>query len=384
MTKAHAASWRLRCYQIIGRNSASDEALSSWVQTFLILCIVLNVSVLILGSIPSLSITHDKLMFFIELVTVTIFVIEYLLRVWCAPEHPPWRTLPTWRARLYFIVMPMSIIDSLAIIPFFIAFVLPINSGLFVVLRLFRFFKLGRYSTGLASLMDAFYAERKALTACIVILFGTILFSATMMYLAERYIQPEKFGTIPLAMYWATITLTTVGYGDVTPMTPIGKLLAGSTAILGLVMLALPVGILSSAFVREIHRRDFVVTWGMVARVPLFSTLDANQIANIMQRLHSKVFETGQIILRKGEEVGAVCFISSGSVSAMVDGKRVELQAGRYFGDSEILPLERRSTSAKASSRCELLVIAKEDIALLADEIPDLAEYVDAVGEDEV
>ncbi len=383
MTKAHAFSWRLRCYQIIGRNNASDDALSSWVQIFLVLCIILNVGVLVFGSIPALSITHDKTMFIIEAVTVFIFVVEYGLRIWCAPEHPPWHNVSPWRARLLFAIMPLSVIDLLAIIPFFISFIVPINSGLFVVLRLFRFFKLGRYSTGLASLMGAFYAERKALTACIVILAGTIIFSATMMYLAERDIQPDKFGTIPDAMYWATVTLTTVGYGDVTPITPIGKVLAGFTAILGLVMLALPVGILSSAFVREIHRRDFVVTWGMVARVPLFSTLDANQIADIMRRLHSKIFESGQIIFRKGEETGAIFFISSGSVSIVVGGKRIDLPAGRYFGDSEILPPERRSSSAKATSRCELLVIAKEDITLLADEIPDIADYVDAVDDDE-
>ena len=95
---------------------------------------------------------------------------------------------------------------------------------------------------------------------------GLILVAATLMYLIERHGQPERFGSIPAAMYWAVTTLTTVGYGDAVPLTAAGKLLAGFTMLAGLCMFALPVGIIATAFAREIHNRDFVVTWGMVAR----------------------------------------------------------------------------------------------------------------------
>ena len=103
------------------------------------------------------------------------------------------------------------------------------------------------------------------------------------MHLAEHDAQPEKFGTIPDAMWWAVVTLTTVGYGDVVPITPLGKVIAGVIAIMGLGMLALPVGIIATSFAEVIHRRDFVVTWGMVSRVPLFRDLDADDVAQIMR-----------------------------------------------------------------------------------------------------
>ncbi len=109
------------------------------------------------------------------------------------------------------------------------------------------------------------------------------MFAATLMYLAERHVQPDKLGTIPDAMWWAIVTLGTIGYGDVVPVTAVGKMIAGFTIFLGLIMVALPVGIIASAFADEVHRRDFVVTWAMVARVPLFSGLDATEIADIMR-----------------------------------------------------------------------------------------------------
>ena len=113
------------------------------------------------------------------------------------------------------------------------------------------------------------------------------------MYLAERHVQPDKLGTIPDAMWWAIVTLGTIGYGDVVPVTALGKVIAGVTIFLGLIMIALPVGIIATAFADEIHRRDFVVTWAMVARVPLFAGLDAAEIADIMRLLRAQQVEPG-------------------------------------------------------------------------------------------
>ena len=125
------------------------------------------------------------------------------------------------------------------------------------------------------SLLDALYSERRALFGCFVILCGATLIAAGLMHLAESAAQPEKFGTIPDAMWWAIVTLGTVGYGDAVPITAVGRLIGGLTIFAGLLMVALPVGIVATAFANEVHRRDFVVTWGLVARIPLFSQLSA-------------------------------------------------------------------------------------------------------------
>ena len=173
-------------------------------------------------------------------------------------------------------------------LPFWFAWILPPELQILLVFRVIRFLKLGRYSPAMRSLLDALYAERRALIGCFVILIGAALLMATLMHVIEGKAQPDKFGTIPDAMWWAIATLGTIGYGDVVPVTPLGRMLATCTIFLGLIMVALPVGIVATAFASDIHRREFIVTWGMVARVPLFAGLDAKQIAEIMRLLQSQ------------------------------------------------------------------------------------------------
>jgi voltage-gated potassium channel len=145
------------------------------------------------------------------------------------------------------------------------------------------------------SLLAALYAERRALYGCLVILFRATLVAATTMHLVERQAQPDKFGTISSAMWWAIGTLSTIGYGDVVPITNLGKLVAAATVVTGLIMVALPIGIVATAFANEVHRRDFVVTWSMVARVPVFAGLNAIEIADIMELLRAQQVEAGEV-----------------------------------------------------------------------------------------
>src|SRR5262249_57440893 len=143
---------------------------------------------------------------------------------------------------------------------------------------------------------------------------------------------------IPDAMWWAIVTLGTIGYGDVVPITPLGKVVAAVTVFLGLVMVALPVGIIANAFAEEIHRRDFVVTWGMVARVPLFSELNANEIADIMRLLRAQQVEPGTTIARRGEPGHSMYFIAAGEVEMELPHERVRLGVGHFFGEVAALP----------------------------------------------
>ena len=148
--------------------------------------------------------------------SLVVFTAEYLLRIWVAAEHAPYRQLTPTRARLQLhALQPTASIDLVSVLPFWFAFMVPSEFRVILLLRIVRFLKLARYSPAMRSLLDALYAERRALFGCLVILFGATLITASLMHLAERDAQPDKFGTIPDAMWWAIVTLGTIGYGDV-------------------------------------------------------------------------------------------------------------------------------------------------------------------------
>ena len=237
----------------------------------------------------------------IEYVSLAVFTVEYGLRLWVAVEHGPHQHLSGTRARLKYALSPAGLIDLVAVLPFWFAMVLPADFRFVLVFRMVRFFKIARYSPAMRSLLDVLYQERRALFGCLVITLGTALVTAALMHLAEGKVQPDKLGTIPDALWWSIVTVGTIGYGDVVPVTALGKLIATGTIFLGLIMMALPIGIIATAFSEQIHRRDFIVTWGMIARVPLFAELDAGEIADIMQLLRAQLAEAGEVIVREGE-----------------------------------------------------------------------------------
>ncbi|MBA4334329.1 MAG: cyclic nucleotide-binding protein [Methylobacterium sp.] len=252
-----------------------------------------------------------------------------------------------------------------------------------LLLRLLRFFKLGRYSPGMASLAAALHAERKALFACFVVLMGVMLMAASLMHLVEHEAQPDKLGTIPDAMWWAIITLTTVGYGDVFPITAAGKAVAAVTAVLGLVMLALPVGIVATAFAQEIHRREFVVTWSMIASVPLFGQLDAVEIAEVMQFLRARTVKAGAVVAHAGDPLQALYFVASGEVEIAVASGKARLDEGHFFGaltldDVAIVSHSPCVTAATATEPTKLLVLDQIDFRALTARSPKLAAHIRA------
>ena len=203
------------------------------------------------------------------------------------------------------------------------------------------------------------------------------MFAATLMYLAERHVQPDKLGTIPDAMWWAIVTLGTIGYGDVVPVTAVGKVIAGVTIFLGLIMIALPVGIIASAFADEVHRRDFVVTWAMVARVPLFSGLDAAEIADVMRLLRAQQVEPGGLIVRRGDPGAFDVFHRrrrGRDRTAATSG--FGSTSGISSARSRCLRYARRSANVTAISRVSLLVLDAHDFHVLMERDPRLAQRV--------
>lgn len=370
---------RRRVYEVLERGAASDRE-SLLVNRCLVALIILNLTAVVLESIPLLATTYRVWFDLIEYGSLLVFTAEYALRVWVAVEHTPHRHLPSRSARLKYIISGPGIIDLLAVLPFWFAFLLPPELQVFVVSRMIRFLKITRYSPAMRSLLEVLYSERRALFGCVVILFGTTLIAAAMMYLVEGRVQPEKLGTIPDAMWWAIVTLGTIGYGDVIPMTPFGKVIAAATIFLGLVMIALPVGIIANAFADEVHRREFVVTWGMVARVPIFSELNASEIADIMRLLRAQQVDPGAMIARRGESAHSMYFIAAGEVEIELPHERVVLGAGHFFGEVAVLRRARRSANVTALLRTSLLVLDTQDLHALMERNTRIAVHIREVA----
>jgi voltage-gated potassium channel len=370
-----AVNLRHRLYEILEHGTIGDQA-GLTVGRFIILLIVINLVSTTRETVPILQVRYGPLFTGIEFLSLVIFTVEYGLRLWVAVEHAPYQHLSPPTARLKLMLSPLGMIDLLAVLPFWLAFVLPIDVRVLLVFRMVRFLKLARYSPAMRSLLDVLYTERRALFGCLVILIGATLFAASVMHLLEGRVQPDKFGTIPEAMWWAIVTLGTIGYGDAVPMTLVGRFVASITIVVGLVMIALPIGIVATAFANQIHRRDFVVTWSMVARVPLFAELTAGDIADIMRLLRAQQAEAGTIIARRGDTAHSMYFVVAGEVEIEFKHQRVHLGAGHFFGEVAALRRARRSATATAVTRTSLLVLDAHDLHALMEREPRIARRI--------
>jgi len=203
------------------------------------------------------------------------------------------------------------------------------------------------------------------------------MFAAAAMYAAEGSVQPDKFGSIPASMWWAITTLTTVGYGDEVPVTALGRIIAGFAMITGMGILALPVGIVATGFIDAIRRRDFVVTFGMLMRVPLFKDLNAKCLSDIMNKLRAQSVAGGDILAVKGAPASAMYFIVSGEVEAQASGRAVRFGPGGFFGELALLHRTHRSATIVALGHCRLLALAAEDFSVLIKKYPKLKKRIE-------
>lgn len=296
----------------------------------------------------------EELRFF-NAFSIAIFTVEYLIRLWVCVDHPAFRGLPRWRVRLGYSMAPQMLIDLIVILPFYLSFLFAVDLRVLRIFRLFRFLMLARYSPALYTIGRVFKSERRAMLAALIVMSGMLIFSATGIYWLEHEVQPEAFGSIPMSMWWALATLTTVGYGDVVPLTTLGRFFGGLVMIFGLGMFAMPIAIVSSGFAREIHRRDFVVSWGMVARVPLFQELKPALLADLVELLEAQVIDPDAAIAHKGDVADAMYFIVIGRVRLDFDERSVELGEGEYFGEMALLEDRRRSADIVTLSQAHVL-----------------------------
>ena len=373
-----AESLRTRIYKIV-EPTHPDDLHGQWFDYFIVALIITNVIAVILETVEGLYVAYAEFFTGFELFSVAVFTVEYLVRLWVVVDSPNENYRHPFNGRLRYAVTPMALIDIAAILPFYLSLMISVDLRFMRVFRLLRLLKLTRYSTALQTLGAVLYDQRRTLGASIFVMLILLVFSSSIIYLVEKDAQPEAFSSIPKAMWWGLATLTTVGYGDVTPATGIGKVFGATIMVLGIGMAALPAGILATGFATEMQKRTFVVHWKLVAGVPLFTSLDALRISEITQLLELNIVPADYAIVRKGEPADSMFFISRGEVEVDVGTGGARLGPGSFFGEIALLKNCNRTATVISVTECQLLVLSVEDFNNLLRSNPDMRETVNAV-----
>ncbi|OGC01236.1 potassium channel protein [candidate division KSB1 bacterium RBG_16_48_16] len=242
-----------RIWEIL-ENTKPDDKTGRIDDIFIMTLIILNVIAVVLGSVKRIQAEYKTLLDIFELFSVIVFTIEYVLRVWACVVDV--RYSKPILGRIRFSVTPMAIIDFFAILPFYLPY-----TGLdlrvirvFRLFRLFRIAKAARYVSSLKLLGRVFKSKKEELVVTTIVMLILLIVASALMYFFENSEQPDKFPDIPSTFWWAIATLTTVGYGDVFPITAEGKMIASLVAVLGIGLFALPTGILGAGFVEEFQK----------------------------------------------------------------------------------------------------------------------------------
>lgn len=238
-----------KTYQILEGAPRNTFAMKFF-DTFMITLISLNIVAVIIGTVESIQTDYKLWLFLFEIFSVFVFTMELILRYWIS--HPPSES----RFKKEFWLNPYNWVDFISILPFYLSLIISVDLRLFRLLRLVRIIRLSRFFRSMTLLTAVIKQELKPMLSALVMILVLMLFSASGIYWLEKDVQPETFGNLPAALWWVVVTLSTVGYGDVVPITVMGKLLGAIVMILGIGMVALPAGMLASRFSDMIHRQQ--------------------------------------------------------------------------------------------------------------------------------
>jgi voltage-gated potassium channel len=360
-----------------GTRSLANQA----VNALLIALILASVVAMIFETVEETARRHRDLLALVELFAVGVFTIEYALRLWTAAELEATGSHHPWKARLRYAVSVFGVIDLVAILPCYLAWLWPMDPEWLRVLRLLRILKIARYSPALGLFAAVIRNESRPLIAALMVMGVLLVLNSAIMFVLERVTQPNVFASLPHTLWWAIVTMAGVGYGDMTPVTMWGKVFGGFVMTLGIAMFAVPIGILANGFAAELRKRDFVVTWQAVAKLPLFASLNAAQIAEIARLLKPEVVPANHVIVRRGERAEAMFFIMSGEAEVDVQPTARRLGRGQYFGEIALMKDTARTATVTAVSDCQLLALDVGEFRRLLDAHPDLKSEVSRVVE---
>ena len=276
------ARW-MRIKQAVDRAFNPGDEGRSRVNALIVLVITINVVAVVLETHVPIAREHQSLLDLVEVFSSVVFGIEYVLRLWVADlgnaaDRPNVQRVrgkrrgwfvggqravadggpSSWRKRIRYALTPLALIDLMAILPALVPMFIPVEASVLRVLRMLRFvriLKIGRYGKAMRLVAGALGRKKEELALTLFFLVVLLILASTVIYLAEREAQPQHFGSIPMSMWWAIVTLTTLGYGDIVPITELGRVLAGVVAVSGVIFVALPAGIVSSGFFEQLREQ---------------------------------------------------------------------------------------------------------------------------------
>ena len=305
------------------------------------------------------------------------FILDYLARLWVAPANRDLKDLSVWQVRREWIQSRNGLIDLGSVLPLAIGLVFaawtPSGAPLLAVLWISRF---ARYTTGLDMLWRVLARERQPVLGVFLIFVLVLLSAAVLAYHVERELQPQHFGSLSMALWWAVTTLTTTGYGDVVPMTPFGRLLGGFVMVCGITVFGLLAGILATGFSNELRRRDFLRNWDLVAQVPFLHDVGPGTIADLANMLRPREVPARTVLARRGQPGDCMYFIVQGEVEAMVKPKPHIMGVGDFFGEIALLTGGPRTATVVTLTQCRLLVLDIADFRAIAASRPELLEVI--------
>jgi voltage-gated potassium channel len=277
-----------------------------------------------------------------------------------------------------YLFSPSGIVDIFSVFPVPIALLCGVAPETAWLLASLWVLRLTQDSPGFAQLGRVFVLEAKALASVLVLFLIVLFLASAAMHVLERDGQPEAFGTLPAALWWAVVTLTTTGYGDEVPQTGLGHLLGAVVMICGIATFGLWTGILATGFAAESRRRNFIETWDLLSKVPFFQTLDPSAITEITHMMRRVEVPERTAVIRRGKVGDCMYFIADGEVEVEVEPRPVRLGVGAFFGELALLGDLIRTANVSTTKPSTLLVLDLADFRAVMAHHSELARAIDA------
>jgi voltage-gated potassium channel len=318
-----------------------------------------------------------------------VFLAEWILRCWAAPaDNTLNKRFVLGGRRGDYVCSFLGIVDALVCLPalLVVSGVLHMKDGVITagwvaIVGVCALFKLARYVEGLELVGAVLRIEWPKLRSALLTLCVLVVLTSSLLFMVEQPAQPEVFKSIPHTMWWGIVTMTTTGYGDMAPVTLVGRVIGGIGMLLGIAMLAMPCGIIASGFANEIKRRELLENWRIVSRLPLFAGLDAGSVAEIAGMLKPQIIPAHSRVITKGGFADAMFFIVEGEVEVVVAPTPVRLGPGAFFGETGLLRRAQRNADVNTLKQTRFLVLGLTDFHALVERQPAIGEQIAAVAE---
>lgn len=374
---------QLKIMDMLDENNAKHMKVGSYYKLVLILSVILGTITMAVDTSKTVHATHGHYCKMLELLFYGIMVVDYLVRAgrFAIYQEDRVARVVARRALKSYVTSFYGMVDFFSMVPFFMIIFGVDEPDIKTSFGILAFLKIARYSPALTILKDVIVSERKPLTAALYLMLLLTFSTSTILYFVERVGNPAGFESIPHAMWWAIVTLATLGYGDVVPLSALGRVLGGVAAILGFGMFALPAGILANGFADEIKRLRDVGSWNMVVKVPLFASLDAGIIYEIAGLLRVKRFIKNEVIVKQGDKGDAMYFIVEGEVEVSSGSWHTTLGAGDFFGEIALIKDMPRTATVMALRRCEVLKLTTYDFKKSLSNRPEILSEIEKIAE---